>query len=266
MGVFDPLLSTHLNLFAELRGYAQQRGLRSLAFLIDPDPASLIYGRSDWPVFDDRESRVRLILGAGIDGMVLLRFYRQDLFAVAADFFNQVTPQVEMAELWLGARQNIGSGPESAAEIVEQLAESHRISIRRLERVAIRQTTFEVRQRLTDGSVRRAADIVGRFPRRVRPRTGTLRLAWKPGPYEAVVDDSSNDSLLGRRVQHELVEDGWRLARAMWPKHADALSFVAGPLDLAESIGSHVQLSQEPASVRAADILHRRKEGQPIVR
>ena len=43
VGVFDPILPAHLDLFAEVRAYAQVRGLQPLVILIDPDPGSVMF-------------------------------------------------------------------------------------------------------------------------------------------------------------------------------------------------------------------------------
>ena len=238
LGVFDPILPAHLDLFAEVRDYARLQGFQALVMLIDPNPGSLMFGRVDWPVFHDRDTRIRLIQESGIDGVLLLRFFRQDLFAIAADFFEAIDPVTNVVELWLGARQSIGSGPESSPTIVQQMALARGITIKRLPAVELTKMSREVRRSLWTGTVRDAFAVSGQFPQRLRPRTGTLRLAWQPGRYLAVASSSAGEPVDGQTLELDLVEDGRRISRMQWPdERIDRLAFVAGPAD---AFGDHL--------------------------
>ena len=129
-------------------------------------------------------------------------------------------------------RQNIGSGPDSTSTIVQQLALDHGVTIKRLPSVDLKKTSRDVRRSLWSGSVQDAFAVTGQFPQRVRPRTGSLRLAWHPGRYLALATTAIGEFADGERIELELVEGGRRISRMTWPDaRIDRLTFIAGPAD-----------------------------------
>ncbi len=182
-----------------------------------------------------------------IDAVLLLRFFRKDLFAIAADFFEAIVPVTNVVELWLGERQNIGSGSDSSSTIVQQLALANGITIKRLPSVDLKKTSRDVRRSLWSGSVQDAFAVAGQFPQRVRPRTGSLRLAWHPGRYLALATTAIGESAEGQRIELDLVEDGQRIPRMAWPDaRINRLTFIAGPADSWTTNLSEVPPVQHP--------------------
>src|SRR6476620_3044356 len=122
VGVWDPFLPAHLDLFARLVSEAASRSYASVAILIDPAPQMLMYGPSHWPVYDDFKSRAKMMLDLGLDGLLHLDFDRDGLKAGAVEFFELIMAQIPLAELWLGQMQRLGSGDAGSVETVDRLA------------------------------------------------------------------------------------------------------------------------------------------------
>lgn len=70
IGVWDPLLPIHIKLFHELVAYGQSNGLGTLLVVLDPDPGILLWGRSTWPVYDQIQMRLHLMMSCGIDAIL----------------------------------------------------------------------------------------------------------------------------------------------------------------------------------------------------
>ncbi|HVA89953.1 MAG TPA: hypothetical protein VNL71_08915, partial [Chloroflexota bacterium] len=220
VGVWDPLTVTHRALFEQVRCQAARRGLSSLAVVIDPDPARFIWNREPWPVFNDVHTRGELLRALGIDAMLHLRFHKGDLAAGAREFFDQVGEHAELAELWLGAKQSLGRGPNGSQEMIAELAAERSISLHLLPSPAAEQTKIsgagavhpiEVRKRLAEGRIEAAGMAVGCLPMRRRPRGATLRVAWAPGCYQALTLAQPAAPATGGTIEVDLVDrgNGW---------------------------------------------------------
>jgi FAD synthetase len=230
VGVWDPLQSPHKELFARLRAHGRPRGLKAAAVVLDPDPVRFLWGPAELPVYDDIHTRVHLLLSSGLDRVVLVRFRRRDLYADAADLLSAVRGCVQLEELWLGARQTLGRGDGNSFEAIVELGARLGVAVERL--AFTRLATHDVRDLLAAGRIGEAAKTVGRPPIRSRPRTGTLRLAWRPGTYTAAPLEDLDSLRRGIPIRLRLHEDASRLPKLDWPSSAIRhLAFVAGPAD-----------------------------------
>ena len=237
IGVWDPILPGHQELYRRLITHARDSELSSLIISINPDPVLHLYGASECPVYSDARARIAQMLSFGLDGVLHVRFQRRDIEATAADFFEVLDQEVEIAELWLGSRQTLGRFESGNFETIRELAKVRRI---RLKRLPLQQLgTSGVRQLLREGNLREAAALVGRPPIRMRPASGVLRLAWHPGRYTAVPVPGPNAPVKGTSVELELNAQKSGLPRLVWPqKKVSCLAFVSGPGDLAALAGS----------------------------
>jgi FAD synthase len=232
VGVWDPLLHAHQELFERVYCQARRNGLTSLAIVIDPDPALVMRGAAKWPVFDDVRTRIQRLRSAGIDAILHLRFVQDDLNAGVAEFFALVEAHATLAELWLGAHQTIGRGPNGSQQAILEAAEQRGIQLYRLPIVKLLPPPYEIRQSLAAGRVAEVVSWVGRAPIRSRPRSDTRRLAWCPGRYRALPLASLTAPTTEAPLEIELVDRPRGLPTFQWP-HRDIkyLAFVAGPAD-----------------------------------
>lgn len=230
VGVWDPFLPAHQELFARLISEAAARDHASVAILLDPAPQMLMYGPSAWPVYDNLHSRIRQMMGLGLDGLLHLDFAREDLKAGASDFFETVTAQVNLAELWLGQHQRLGSGDLGSVETVNRVAELFEVRLERLPEADLGALSRDIRTLLGAGSLREAQNVVGRPPVMARPEALELECAWKPGLYQAKA--LTGRGMAGETLYLELVQDQERRRFFKWPDQGiEFLAFIAGPGD-----------------------------------
>jgi FAD synthase len=231
IGVWDPLLPAHEELIERLASHARRKHLSAVLVALDPDPVRFLFGEAAVPVYNDVETRVRLLRALGLDAVVRVRFAHRHVEAGAESLLDAVGRCVQIRELWLGAQQTLGRMERGSAATISRLAAERDINVVRLPHRPVK--TRAVRQLLQSGSVQHAAMLAGRPPVHRRPAGTTIRLAWCPGPYEAVPVDDPLSPASARALRIHL--DGARsgLPRAEWPdQDAKYLAFVAGPADL----------------------------------
>lgn len=192
-----------------------------------------MYGPFHWPVYDDLGSRIKLLRSYGVDAVLHLDFTHKDLKARAADFFEVIFATVPLAELWLGTRQLLGSGPAGGPETVARLAEQYQLQVKRLPEADLSGLSREVRMLLSAGKPAQARQLMNRPPVLSRPDSGLrLETAWKPGLYQALAVSSpaeSGDGLFMEILVTEVPEGERYLT---WPNpQIDYLAFMAGPND-----------------------------------
>jgi FAD synthase len=236
VGVWDPFKLSHQTLLTQLRDASHTSGRASLAVLIDPAPGSISavmrsYGTNGWPVYDSVPVRVRLILGLGVDAVLCVRFRRQDFAATAADFLDVVRTLVQLRELWLGAMQFLGPGSPGSPAAVAKYAQGHDFCLRVLPPAPL--SVYDERLFLADGRLGKAIEQVGRPPTMTRPRSSTLRLAWRAGPYRARPLHRPGAPLEGADLDLELVAHQNAPGTLIWPdRKIHFLAFLSGPADL----------------------------------
>lgn len=234
LGVWDPFLPAHRQLFADLCCYARRQMRSSLLMVIDPAPSRFLQGAAEWPVYDDHQTLLHLIRPAGFDGILHLRFCKADLQGTASDLFNLVLPLVKLDEFWLGANQSLGQGEGGNHRTVARLAEQHGIQLRRLPEIGVDRLGKDIRRLLKAGCIAEAAALAGRPPVRSRPKSGVLRFAWPSGPYRIVALESPDASLDGYTREVCLQPDPRGGTHLDWPDRSMRyIAFVAGPSDRA---------------------------------
>lgn len=237
IGVWDPILLPHKQLYQSLNQYARSNSLCSLAIAIDPDPVRYLHGAAECPVYNDVYTRISQILACGLDGVLRVRFVAGDIDRSAVDLFTVVDQCVEIGELWLGARQSLGRLERGNLAAIMRIADGRRLRVTRLPYQPL--GTRLVRQLLKSGHVIDASRLVGQPPIRAHPRSGMLRLAWCPGTYKAVPMQRLDESREKSHLDLHLVPQTVGAPRLSWPdKKIRYLAFVSGPGDATGTLGS----------------------------
>ncbi|MGH2587355.1 MAG: hypothetical protein ACRDJE_20765, partial [Dehalococcoidia bacterium] len=122
VGTWDPFLPVHQDLCDTLVRHARERGLASAAILLHPNPFRFIVGPDAAPAYEDVHARIWQIRQCGLDGVLKVHLTRRDVDLGAAEFFDVVTPALDISELWLGARQSFGRGPGGSRQAIEEQA------------------------------------------------------------------------------------------------------------------------------------------------
>jgi FAD synthetase len=232
VGVYDPFLPQHQELILELVSSAHKRALAAVAIVLDPAPPLLLYGASEWPVYEDFQVRLRRMRRCGLDSVVRVRLSRKDLDAGAADLLEVVYSHFCIKELWLGERQSLGVGPAGSNSTISALADQHKIRLRRLPTLQRSAKRIDVRQLLTSGHVAEARSAVGHPPVRSRPSSGRLRLAWATGLYRAIPLDRPEGVTTSTPLKVFVNAESTGLPSIDWPdREIRYLAFMSGPGD-----------------------------------
>jgi FAD synthase len=233
VGSWDPFVPEHQELIEQLASDAREKGLASVVVLLDPNPPVFVWGRHDWPVYDELQTRIQLVFGCGVDGLLLVHMMKADTDAGAEEFLAILHSHLTLAELRLGIYQTLGIGPRGATAAINELAEQQHLRIIRM--LPRRLPTEDVRKLLAVGLLKDAIRIVGRPPVRRRPNSRLLRLAWAPGVYRAVSLESP--TMPTRVFTVELVNRAKHLPALEWPDRGIRyLAFVSGPADAPDSV------------------------------
>lgn len=242
IGSWDPFVPEHREVIEQLSFDAREKGLASVVVLLHPNPSLFVSGRHDWPVYDELQTRIRLVLSCGVDAVLLVYMLKADVDAGAEEFLTLLHSHLKIAELWLGVYQTLGTGPRGATAAINELAEQQQLHIVRMP--PRRLPTEDVRKLLAAGRLEDAIRVVGRPPVRLRPQGPRLCLAWAPGIYRAVALDSPN--LTGHVFTVELVKRSKGLPALDWPDRAIRyLAFISGPADAPGSTANESPTSED---------------------
>ena len=202
---WEPLIDSHFRLFRRLAQSARRRGQCSCVVLIHPSPAQLLHGPETQSYeYDDLESRLSLIGSLGIDSVVIVYFKERDLSCDAEEFLGLVRECVDVRELWLGATQSLGSGPQGSQNAIACLADEMGFKLKTLQPQRDGINANQVWEHLAKGNVAEASSLVGHAPIRSRPATGSLRLRWPRGAYPAIALSEPADVLSRLTAEHPL--------------------------------------------------------------
>lgn len=230
VGVWDPIMPSHREMFVRLSRDAHARSLESCAVVLDPHPGTFVNRFSAWPVYDDLSGKCAMIRSCGVDHIVVVAFSAEDLSAGAKDFLDAIEPHVSLVELWLGATQSLGSGPEGSADAITELSRDRKFELVRLPAPPAMVLGSNVRRLLAAGRLRETATYVGRVPVRYRSETTVVNTSWQPGPYRAI-------SVIDGRLHNEslivpMIPTNEYASHFIWPDPSvDRLLFVSGPSD-----------------------------------
>lgn len=265
VGSYDPLLPGHRQLFSFLGRYGRKAGCSSVVVLLDPPPALYLEDPAWYPLYHDGETRSAMIRQAGVDAVLRVHFEDSDLHGSAADFFESVDPHLDLAELWLGRKQTLGSGDTGDTQAVLHLAESKNVEVKFLPEGTVQESANEVRRMLVFGQMRKATSVVGHAPRMRRPETGQAHRAWAPGrygvevrrsnapvPHDAVARDGRSSRATAERTTIELTRADGGGCTFDWPAGVDELIFVEGPGDESRGDGVAEERSEQAVSVAPA--------------
>ncbi|MBI2762125.1 MAG: hypothetical protein HYX51_11950 [Chloroflexi bacterium] len=234
IGVWDPFLPRHEQLCTELAAAARERSLASVAIMLHPNPPALLTSDEAFPVYDDVHARVWRLHARGIDAVLKVQMTRADVDFGAAELFDAVLAAVPLAELWLGQKQSLGRGRAGSHQVIAELAGQHGVKLCMMPPppAEAHGAGYQALKLLTDGRLAEAIVHVGHPPIWRRPKSGVLRLPWRPGRYRAVPLDHPDALPSGPEITLTLARRAHRRPAMRWPdRQTRYLAFVAGSAD-----------------------------------
>ena len=235
VGVWDPILLSHEQLFRQVANDARTQHQRSLVVTLHPIPGAQLWGSAEVPPFNDLAARVRIQHCYDIDTTAVVRLSRDEIDHAGAEYFlSRLCERVRISTIRLGPAQSLGRGDAGGRTAIRDYCAEHGINVEHLPPPRHRVNTRELREALRQGRVRDCVAVVGRPLHLSRPRGTHVRTAWPPGPYQAVATSGALTAVppgAGRiGLQLEADKAGSRFA---WPDRSVRwLAFVEGPADV----------------------------------
>jgi len=234
VGTWDPFLPAYRGILRQLVRHTREKGQAPVAVLLDPPPQTFFKGPAHYSVYTGPRARVQRLLAEGMDGVLRIDFSKPDLDLGAYDLLNLVRSHIPLAEVWMRPDQTFGRAARGSLFALALYAKKHGLIWKSLAPIQVKLTAGQVQLALQEGRVVPARAIVGLPPVWERPDSGELRLAWKPGVYEAVPLREPDDKLTGDTVIVELRPDADGMSSLSWPRpDVEYLAFVRGPGDSA---------------------------------
>jgi hypothetical protein len=234
VGTWDPVVDAHRELFQRLASRGKRIKCVPVVIVLFPPPTRFLNPDGLCLEYTDIKSRVALIQECARVKVLAIRFQRQDLDSSCRSFFDLVRTRVSLRELWLGATQSLGRGPQGSGPAISALARKRNIVLRRMDVCHRSHVGRKALALLEEGKVSDAIKCAGHAPIWGRPRSGVLRLDWPPGKYLAVpvaqpLFKASPDGMISLRLSPG---GSGRRQRLEWPGPDVAwLAFLAGPAD-----------------------------------
>ena len=169
IGNFDGVHVGHRRLVERVREVAQQRGLSARALTFHPHPRHVIGQRSDLELITGYSARNTLLLQAGIDEVLDLKFTR-DFAALSPEDFvrTYLVDLLHAAVVVMGRDSRFGCRNCAGFDDMVALGRAHGFETLTVEelleqpRSGQRVSSSRIRERLRDGDVRTARAMLGR--------------------------------------------------------------------------------------------------------
>jgi riboflavin kinase/FMN adenylyltransferase len=166
IGAFDGLHLGHQGLLRQLLRRAQQTDRCSGMVTFDPLPRTILRPADHTTCLTTTEDKISLLAQWGLDLLVILPFTRELARTSARDFVHMLCTHLQMAELWIGWDFCLGRGRAGNARTLSKLGQAMGFQVHIIEPVregsAIVSST-QIRQLITEGRVREAAEMLGRY-------------------------------------------------------------------------------------------------------
>jgi riboflavin kinase / FMN adenylyltransferase len=196
IGNFDGVHLGHQMLLRQVVERARALDLCSFAVTFEPHPEQVLFPERNLLHLSNSQERQQLLTAQGIDFIWVCNFTTDVARLEPEEFLRLVADRQPISELWIGADFALGRGRKGTIAVLSDLCGAagwglHMVPPYRLEGQVV--SSSAIRTLLSTGSVRGAADLLG------RPYTvpGTLdrsvfrvepqRALPRPGAYEILI-------------------------------------------------------------------------------
>ncbi len=165
IGNFDGVHRGHQYLLRTVHERAAMRGLPSLAITFDPLPLEVLAPERAPQRLSLTEQRLRLILAAGIDRVLLVQFDRSFAALSPEAFVELLVRSTHLTTIVVGEDFHFGRGRTGDPALLRELGRNHGFEVVVLPRLSELSETISstrIRQLIAAGAVREAGTLLGR--------------------------------------------------------------------------------------------------------
>ncbi|HEU0163846.1 MAG TPA: bifunctional riboflavin kinase/FAD synthetase [Thermomicrobiales bacterium] len=164
IGTFDGVHRGHQHLLTVVRDRARELDVRSLVVTFEPTPAQFFRPASFAGRLVTPEQKVELILGCGIDAVLVHPFDQAFADLTPAAFMTTLVESGHPRELWIGADFALGHARAGNADVLTSLGADLGVAVKVIDRVDIDGTAVSssaIRKLVAAGEIDQANTLLG---------------------------------------------------------------------------------------------------------
>jgi riboflavin kinase/FMN adenylyltransferase len=166
IGNFDGVHVGHRRILSRVAARAREESWKSAVLTFDPHPAQLVTPASAPRLLTTLEERARIILGQGIDEILILPFTAEIAALGPEDFARQIlVDKLKARTVLVGANFHFGKRASGDVGTLEELGERYSFETEIIEPVVWRKrviSSTEIRRSIEAGDVSTACRMLGR--------------------------------------------------------------------------------------------------------
>ncbi len=184
VGGWDPLIPDYHSLIKTANKYCASANYDLLLVMLDPLPSNFLFNRVS-PIYDCVNIRIKLMQHICSGAVCKVTMNKTITDAGVQYFLPTLHKKFNIAELWLKARQTLGSGPENSIRDIQRLCQKLSIKFKTMPFDNLLYTKAEtVVSHLRNGQIVQASTLVKRMPLWERNGNEQIAVGWQTGRYE----------------------------------------------------------------------------------
>jgi riboflavin kinase/FMN adenylyltransferase len=167
IGAFDGVHRGHQYLIGQLLQKARRTNRLAGLITFHPHPSAVLSPGNPTRYITTPGEKVALLERLGLDIVAILPFNREMVQTSARRFMEMVSRQLRMTELWVGKDFALGYGREGTPEVLRTLGREKGFSVETITPLVWKGkiiSSTRIRALLFRGQVRKAAELLGRYP------------------------------------------------------------------------------------------------------
>ena len=167
IGAFDGVHRGHQYLIRQLLQRARRTHRLAGLITFHPHPSAVLSPRNPTRYLTTPGEKAALLEILGLDILAILPFNKEMAQTLARDFIEMVSRQLRMRELWIGKDFALGYGREGKPDVLRALGQEMGFSVETITPLIWKGETISstrIRSLLFRGQVRKAAELLGRYP------------------------------------------------------------------------------------------------------
>jgi riboflavin kinase/FMN adenylyltransferase len=167
IGAFDGVHRGHQYLIRQLLQKARRTHRLAGLITFHPHPSAVLSPRNPTRYLTTPGEKAALLERLGLDIVAILPFNREMAQTSAQRFIEMVSRQLHMTELWVGKDFALGYGREGTPDVLRALGQEMGFSVETITPLIWKGeiiSSTRIRSLLFRGQVRKAAELLGRYP------------------------------------------------------------------------------------------------------